>query len=197
MTRAEFVGAMAPLSVNYNRELTRALMTVYWTEFQHLLADEFRDAITYHIRHGKFFPTVAELRQVLGMDAAPTLADASAVFEQLLGPAPAYDPKRGDYWTLEAVQQRFGTQGLAAFMAAGGTRVFRDRTDKDLPFLRRDFIRGWEEAGRTLPEARYQLPTTPAPRGLAPAGESVPRLLESFERGDAWEPPDTSTTGEQ
>ena len=189
MTLDEFKGAMAPLSVNYRRELTKALMTVYWSEFQHVLADEFRDAVMHHIRVSTYFPTVADLRQRLGVGAgAPSFTEGSSIFEALVGPAPAYDPRHGDYWTLEAVQHRFGTQALAAFLAAGGTRGFRDRTDKDIPFLRRDFLRGWDEAGKTLGEARPILPPSTAPRGLAPLREELRQLVEGFQPGDAWEP---------
>lgn len=198
MTRNEFIAAMAPLAVNYNRELTKPLMLTYWAEFQHILPDEFRDAVMYHIRTGKFFPTIADLRHALGLTVTTiaTLTDAATTFEALLGTAPAYDPRHGDYWTLEAVQEQFGAVALAAFMAAGGTRVFRDRTDRDLPFLRKEFLRAWEEAAKAL-EPLPALPrSTPGTtRGLAPISEAVKRLAPPIEQGDAFEEP-TVTEGE-
>lgn len=186
MTLDEFKGAMAMLAASFNRELTRPLMTIYWTTFQAERPDDFRDAVTEHIRTAKFFPTVAELLTRMGRDGATgSLAEAGAVFEQLTtGPAPHYDPRRGDYWAHPDVMERFGPQAYAAFLAAGGTSAFRDRTDKGLPFLRRDFMAGWEEYSRRpgigkaitdrVERGSLGVPVQP---GLALAHESLRRLM--------------------
>ena len=195
MTPAEFRDAMQVLAVAYRRELTRPTMRLYWAEFGYLAPEALAAALTAHVRAAKFFPTVAELRAALGMDQRPGLVEGAAVFEALLGTGPAYDARQGDYWSLQAVSDRFGALALAAFMAAGGTRAFRDRTTRNVDFLRRDFLRGWEEAGAaaTRPPA---LAPSPQRQGLAAVGESVRRLLPAdFKdaaagddtRGDAYE----------
>jgi len=197
VTRKEFVDAMAPLSVNFRRELTRPLMVTYFAEFQSVRPDDFRDAVTHLLRTAKFFPTIAEFRHALGMNDTPSLAEAGMVFDALLGPAPAYDPRLGDSWPLQVVHDRWGAVALAAFMAAGGPRAFRDRTDRDVPFLRRDFMRGWEQSAALPAAHRPALAPETAPRGLAPVTESLARLLPASgkdaaageaEHGDAWEP---------
>lgn len=185
---------MAPLAVNFKRELTRPTMTLFWSEFQHLRPDDFRDAVTEVIRTHKFFPTIAEMRDALGMGQADALVEAASTFDALLGDGPRYDPRTGDYWTLEDVTTRFGPRALAAFLVAGGTRAFRDRTTRNVEFLRRDFLRGWTDYRERQEPPHFPRPV-PVPslpeatvRGLHPASEALRRILPPADRGDAWEP---------
>lgn len=179
MTRQDFLAAMAPLAVNYRRELTAPLLRLFWSEFQHVRPVDFQEAVQGHLREGQFFPTVAELRQRLGLPrSAPTLTEAATVFEALLTDAPAYDARRGDYWPMREVFERFGPIALAAFLRAGGTRAFRDRTERNVDFLRRDFLAGWDDACTHPVPVEYLLPPGLAvARGLAPLSDSLPRLM--------------------
>jgi len=186
MTLNEFKGAMAMLGASFNRELTRPLMTIYWTEFQAERPDDFRDAVTELIRTVKFFPTVAELRTALGSNGgAGSLAEAGSVFEALTnGPAPHYDPRRGDWWGHPDVMERFGAQAYSSFLAVGGTATLRDRTERNLDYIRRDFMAAWEEYNRqpgvrraiTDRVARGSL-GVPLQPGLAPITDTVRRLM--------------------
>lgn len=204
MTEQEFRDAMAPLGAvpwKYGKGLTRPIMRFYFAEFGYLEPAALGAAVRRWAQTEREFPTVADLRAALGMDQRPGLVEGAAVFEALLGPGPAYDARQGDYWTLQAVSDRFGPAALAAFMAAGGTRAFRDRTVRNVDFLRRDFLRGWEEASAAAARPPALAPS-PQRQGLAPVGDSVRRLLPADfkdaaagdERGDAWEPPITPET---
>ena len=199
MTPAEFRDAMQVLAVAYRRELTRPTMRLYWAEFGYLAPEALAAALTAHVRTAKFFPTIAELRAALGMDRRPGLAEAGVTFEALLGDGPAYDARLGDYWTLQAVSDRFGPVALAAFMAAGGTRAFRDRTTRNVDFLRRDFLAGWTEAAASLALNPAHAAFSPAPQrqGMGAVSDSLQRLLPASgkdaaageaEHGDAWLP---------
>jgi len=184
VTRAEFTSAMAPLAVNFNRPLDKPLLTVFWGAFQHCTPDEFRDAVTEVIRTERFFPTVATLRDAMGLqEPVSTLAEAGAVFALLCQAGPKYDPHRGDYWPPQAVLDRFGPQALAAFTAAGGTTAFRDRTARDVAFLRRDFMKGWEEYGtHPTPPDRILRPSG-TPTGLTTLAAAITNALPSPKEG--------------
>jgi hypothetical protein len=177
MTRTEFLGAMAPLSVNFRQQLTKPLLTLWWGQFQHCTPDEFREAVVQVCQRETFFPTIATMRDALGLNGNG-LTLANQVFTELTSlPGPRYDPKRGDYWSLQDVQERFGTHALAAFLAGGGTAMFRDRTDRNLDFIRRDFLAGWAEFAKHPQDERVLLDKPRRPEGLAPIQEVLTRLL--------------------
>ncbi len=176
MTRPEYLTAMAPLAVNFRMKLSKPLLRLWWEQFQHCTPDEFRDAIVRVCQAETFFPTLATMRGLLGMNNTGVVL-ANQVFTELTTlPGPRYDPKRGDYWSLQDVQERFGTQALAAFLAAGGTAMFRDRTDKNLDFIRRDFLAGWADFAKHPQDERVLLERPKAPTGLQPITESLARL---------------------
>jgi hypothetical protein len=202
MTPEEFRDAVAPLGAvpwRFGKGLTRPIMRLYFAEFGHGDARLLATAVKAHLERCSEFPTVADLRHLLGLDRRPSLADGGSIFAELTeGDAPHYDPHRGGYWLTRDVYDRWGPHALAAFMAAGGSRAFSQRTDAGLPFLRRDFMRGWDDAMARLPADLPARPGLPAPgiaSGLAPLADSLPRLLlaaqeqtdKPTEQGDAYE----------
>lgn len=183
MTRDEFSRAMAPLAANYGAtSLTPERNRMFWAEFQHVRPDDFRDAVVQIMRTEKFFPTIAVMREALGLHRTPSvIAEGAAALATLLGDGPRYDPHRGDYWKGEDVLERLGPQALAAFMVAGGTAAFRDRTDRNVDFLRRDFLRGWEDYAKHPTEPETFLPPGRQPHGLGALADSLPRILPAPE----------------
>ena len=179
MTVDEFRDAMAPLGANpwkYGKGLTRPIMNLYWSAFKELDAAVFAKAVTRHLATASEFPSIADLRHALGAGGG-SLLEAALIFDKLCKAAPRYDARKGDYWIVGDVLQMFGAQAVAAFLVAGGSIRFRDRTDQDLPFLRRDFLKGWESYDSQDRALQVALNASEAPRGLAPIQADLTRLL--------------------
>lgn len=176
MTVSEYKEQMLRLSVAFRKQLTRPVLTLYWEQFRDVDAAHFARAVDGCIKTDTWFPTVAQIRRALGQGGG-TLAEAGLTFTALLGPAPHYDPRRGDYWAIPDVMAEFGPQAVAAFLVAGGSASFRDRTDKTVEFLRRDFLRGWEEYNVRHGELAPVLHAATTRQGLGPIKDSPALLL--------------------
>ena len=165
--RSAFAALLAQLGTNFQREVTSAVVTLYWAGLKDLPIADLRAAVERHILAStdRFdFPTIGKLR-ALANPTAPISEDAGRIFDALCDRHPSLKLRHSDpsYWLGPEVEVTFGPVARAAFYAAGGTGAFMHRTDRDTPFIRRDFVAGYREAA----EAHRQ--------GLLPAGEAPSR----------------------
>lgn len=168
-----FASIMASLAVALKgTEVTKTLLRVYFAALADLDIDEIEAAATRCIQQDTFFPTVARLRELVAAPLGVPEARAARVFDRLLSGAPKYDPNLGAYWTSADVEAKYGPVARECFDAAGGMQAFRTAKERDLPFLRRDFLAAWRPAEAA--ERAGELPYKHGPQ--LPAGD--PRLTD-------------------
>lgn len=156
-----FADLMEALAVLRKDPLTPTILRVYWSVLLDLSIEDVEHGVVACLKLDQFFPSPSRLRDLAIRLDGTTLSRAATVFEALLGRGPRYDNQVGDYWLVQDVEQDFGVVAREAFIAVGGTTAFRDRTDRSMPFLRRDFLAAWQEA-EPLALAGHLQPTLPA-----------------------------------
>ena len=65
MSERRFAEAMAVLAAAFDRELTEPLLRVYWLDLQAFEITEIEAAMTHLRRSSKWFPKIAEIRELL------------------------------------------------------------------------------------------------------------------------------------
>ena len=82
MNRKIFRKSMGELSLVFNNEVDEYKSELYWENLRDLKNDDFAKAVKFLIQNNKFFPTIAEIRQVAtgsqaeSIDAWQELIDA-------------------------------------------------------------------------------------------------------------------------
>jgi len=176
-------------------------VAIYFAAMQDLELDQVRHACALAVQTLKFFPTVAELRE-LATPYVDREAEATLAFEAVIKMG-RYTPT-GPVWNIRHIAEQLGPVPAEAYVAAGATRAFaQEQGEGDLPFLRKRFVESYVAAaiaqskGRELKpaESQFQFPlATPARRlveetAAALGMDARDRQLPSGDRGDAWEPP--------
>lgn len=140
-----FAALMETLAVLRKDPLTPTMLRVYWAVLVDLDLADVERAVVACLKVDEFFPSPSRLRGLaFPQDGTPTTR-AAAVFDALCRRGPHNDYHRGDYWLPDDVEEKFGLVAREAFIAAGGTRAFQQRTEKSLPFLRKDFLAAFVE----------------------------------------------------
>lgn len=156
-----FADLMEALAVLRKDPLTPTILRVYWSVLLDLSIADVEHGVVACLKLDQFFPSPSRLRDLAIKLDGTVLSRAATVFEALLGRGPRYDKHHGDYWLVQDVEQEYGVVAREAFVAVGGSIAFQQRTDKTMPFLRRDFLAAWQEA-EPLALAGHLQPTLPA-----------------------------------
>lgn len=196
--RAAFANLLLTVAAAVDRELPEDRVTIYFAAMGDLELDQVRHACAAAIKTLRFFPTVAELREL----ATPYVnreAEGALAFEAVCKMG-HYSPA-GPYWNIRDVAEAMGPIAAAAYAAAGGSRAFaNEQGESNLPFLRKRFVESYGEAaqeqarGREIlpPAAQRELPLSPVRQLVQQVGahmslDTRDRQLPASDRGDAWE----------
>lgn len=177
--RPAFAAAMAGLALALpGRELSDALLELYWRALADLDDHEFARAAETAIRRCRFFPTPAEL---LGFARPPRVdshAAAGRVYLQAQG-LTEYCPNTGTWWSAERIRATLGEAAYQAFHACGGSAGFRLAEDPyHGPRVRREFVECFQRVVAAEPQAALPAPSrldrTPEPVRVLSAGIGQP-----------------------
>ena len=137
-------------------EQRKARGDLYRRKLDDLTDEQWMKAVNRCLDTETFFPAIATLRNY-GKPPEPTEAQAVAVFEQVVE-CREYRPN-GSIWHLRKIRETLGPAAAEGFAAAGGQAAFAWLAERDLPFVRKNFVEAYTAAVRldpklALPEAK-------------------------------------------
>jgi hypothetical protein len=165
---------LAALGAAFNREVTPQVAKIYHGVLgAKLNPEQWERAVRRSLESEAFFPPPAVLLRFGAANGAPQ-ARALEVYERVVNVF-----ESGHYIGPRDVDQIFGGAALEAFVAAGGTRAFRECELRDEPFRRKAWLEAWLETTE-------QDPT----RGILPETcEAHLKFLDAKRMWKPWQPP--------
>lgn len=159
----EFKEVMVGLGEYYTKEITEALIKIYWYDLKPLTIEQFKQAASLHRMNpdnGQFFPKSADIVKIFtgtSKQQEQALEDKAQMQWLVIE---SQIRKIGSYGTLDLEDK----QTLAAVKSLGGWQFICSRTTKQLVWLQKEFISAYQNFERTPVEAlpdklagRYEL----------------------------------------
>lgn len=160
--RKEFGGVMNMLGAAFGREPSPALLEAYWRGLAGVELSAFRSAADRALQTSRYFPTVAELRELAGEGK---VHETQAAFDRLVTAI----RRVGAYRSAD-----LGPVLNATVRALGGwRRVCSLETDELYGSFRRQFAATFEAQAAATPDAHAAAPL----RGLHEAAQAGARAL--------------------
>ena len=121
-TKPAIAAALKGLAANYNRQPDPALTDIWWLALQDVPDDRLSAAVGRIVARSRFFPTVAEVRDALGLNVQP-LPDVTGICERLRGMCD-YHPNHGTMLpSVERVRRELGEAIADAYGYIGPNRL--------------------------------------------------------------------------
>jgi hypothetical protein len=151
LDRQAFATEMRALADRFNRTLTDDLARRYYQHLQHLNTPAFMAAAQTIYANDTFWPAPNRFLEAAGVDAT-TLAEQAwehALTQASRGTNQPPDMNPPEYWT--------------ALKAVGGVTSLGRTNERNLPFLRKDFVRAYTQHhnGSTPAIEKPETPTLP------------------------------------
>lgn len=152
LDRKAFATEMSALADRFNRTLKDDLVRRYYQHLEHLDTQAFLNAAATIYANDTFWPSPNRFLEAAGVDAN-TLAEQAwehAVTQAKRGTNQTPDTNAPEYWT--------------ALKAVGGVTALGRTNERNLPFLRKDFVRAYTQhaTGATPSLEKPDTPTLPA-----------------------------------
>jgi len=123
----KFTELMTVAKAYYNKTVSPAVQDIYWQNLARYGMDAVGKAFSEHTRHGKFFPTVAEIVEILDGSVADQAQLAWNSITDAFGSVGAY----------RSVD--FGPAANQVIQDMGGWQALCLTDDKEMPFKQREF----------------------------------------------------------
>ena len=161
-TKPAIAAALKGLAANYNRQPDPALPDIWWLALQDVPDDRLSAAVGRIVARSRFFPTVAEVRDALGLNVVEK-PDTAAITSRIWSLA-HYHPEYGTVPpSVTQVRTELGDTIADAYAVVGPDRLFAN-----------------SEVGRDIARREFTADlTTAADQGLSvalPPARPVPAL---------------------
>lgn len=136
MTKEDFAKGVAFLSAVYSKSLTPDQVAIWYTFFEGNSLEEFQKAIRIVSVRSRFFPSIAELKEVMAEDAVGMLT-ADQAWDGVLYAVRKY----GAWQTEEAMKSLPAAVQMTVNHLGGFQRICMS---EDLEWTRKDFMKAYE-----------------------------------------------------
>lgn len=129
--KTQFATLMGALSEYYNRDISDALIGMYWQGLEHYDIGAVRESLNRHMQNpesGQFFPKIADISKMLGGTTSDKALNAWAKVDKAIRYVGPYQSVAFDDPLIHRVLQDMG-----------GWIGLGQKTDEDWPFIAREF----------------------------------------------------------
>ena len=146
MKKKIFQGGMKQLALSFNTEVNETRTQLYWENLKDLKNEDFEKAVKFIIQNNKFFPAIAEIRQVTRNSDQDVLEAWNEFRDEI---------REHGVYSLPQFKKPILHQ-VVRFLGGWQTVSYVER--KDMPFLRRDFIEIYKVLRQREEIDKIQLP---------------------------------------
>lgn len=162
--RMQWALSMYPEQLRPSPE-TQANYTVEWLDMAHEVGmDAFSAALVQSVRESDYFPVISKIRQCAGVNQKQQEASGSDAAWLYLQQWLRKWPDGGENVGRNRNAPRLPPRIEHAARLAGGVAAIEWATDKNLPFLKRDFMEAWKNYSQSA--AQYNALQLEAPIDL-------------------------------
>lgn len=136
MTKEEFAKGMAILSAVYSKPMPPEQVAIWYTFFENDSLEDFKKAVLTVSATSKFFPSIAELKEVMAEDAVGMLT-ADQAWDKVL-----YAVRKYGVWQADKAMESLPDAVRLTVNHLGGFK--RICESEELEWTRKDFMKAYE-----------------------------------------------------
>jgi len=146
MKKKIFQGGMKQLALSFNTEVNETRTQLYWENLKDLKNEDFEKAVKFIIQNNKFFPAIAEIRQVTRNSDQDVLEAWNEFRDEI---------REHGVYNLPQFKRPI-MHKCVRYLGGWQTVSYVER--KDMPFLQRDFERVYKTLRQRERVDQIQLP---------------------------------------